>query len=402
LKRLNVTIVTPIFPIPAQPYRGHAIYRMARSLTKLAEVTVICPFTRYPKWFQPRFDHRPPDVSYAPPDVRTRYFEYPALPGLTRCINGLICAKYLETYVRDCFPDVVLNFWLYPVGYATVEVASKLDIPAVVGCIGSDLNCIGDPASKWFSQLAMKRAAVVVTKSEHLRQQAIRMGIDANKVRTVLNGCDSEIFRLADRSEARRRLAVDEQVELLLYVGRLEQAKGVAELLDAFTLLACRRPNLRLVYIGDGPAGASLQRTIRDSKLGDRIFLASACSSAKVAEWFAASNALALPSYAEGCPNVIIESLSCGRPVIATNVGGIPELVNEECGILVAPRDTQALADAIEIGLKRDWNEPHISERFRRSWDQVAEEMLGICELAVRQYRYARRPLAKIATAVER
>ena len=137
----------------------------------------------------------------------------------------------------------------------------------------------------------------------------------------------------------------------MLFVGRLDTTKGIVELLDAFASLATRRPNLRLAYVGDGPGGGHLRRKAKHLALEDRITLTGACSSQKVAQWLAAANVLALPSYNEGCPNVVIEALSCGRPVIATNVGGIPELVNEESGILVAPRDSRALA----APLKRRW-----------------------------------------------
>lgn len=381
--RLKVAVVTSEFPIPAEPQRGRSGYEIVRALKRRAEVEVICPFPRYPSWFQPSFDHRRPDLSYSPPGVVTRYFEYPALPGLTRCINGLVCAKYLEPYLREYMPDLVVSFWLYPDGYAAVEVARKLGVPAVVGAIGSDLNCIPDPASRWLTRLAMVRAAFVTVKSESLRQLAIRMGIRASKVRTVSNGCDTRVFGLASRSAARKQLAVDEQAELVLFVGRLDLAKGIVELLNAFASLASSWPNLRLVYVGDGPGDTLLRRQAKDAGLERRIFLANACPPQKVAQWLTAANVLALPSYAEGCPNVVIEALTCGRPVVATNVGGIPELVNEECGILVAPRDVQALANAIESAMKRNWNEGAISEQFRRSWDHVADETLAICELAV-------------------
>jgi teichuronic acid biosynthesis glycosyltransferase TuaC len=400
--RLRVTVVTPIFPIPAQPYRGHSEYQLVLALSKHADVNVICPFPRYPRWFQPSFDYRPPDLSYSPPGVATRYFEYPALPGLTRCINGLVCAKYLEAYFRECMPHVACNFWLYPEGYATVAVARKLGIPAVVGSIGSDLNRIADPASRWLTRLAMKRAAFVVTKSEHLRQEAIRMGINARKVRTVRNGCDASVFHLADRSAARVQLAVDDGAELVLFVGRLDPAKGIVELLEAFALLASRRPNLRLAYVGDGPGGEQLRRKAKDLALEDRIVLVGACPSEKVARWLAAANVLALPSYAEGYPNVVIEALSCGRPVIATNVGGILELVNEKSGILVAPRDSRALANAIETAMERNWDERSISEQFHRGWDEAAGEMLSICEQAMQLRREEWHPPAKATTVMSR
>jgi glycosyltransferase involved in cell wall biosynthesis len=400
--RLKVTLVTPIFPIPAQPYRGHSEYEIVLALSKRADVNVICPFPRYPKWFQPRYDHRHPDLSYSPPGVSTRYFEYPALPGVTRCINGLVCARYLEPYFRESVPDVACNFWLYPEGYATVEVARKLGVPVVVGSIGSDLNRFVDPASRWLTRLAMKRATFVVTKSEHLRQRAIEMGISASKVRTIRNGCNPSVFHLEDRSAARAQLGVDDKAELILFVGRLDTAKGIAELLEAFASLAGRRPNLRLAFVGDGPGGAHLRSKAKHLALEDRITLKGACSSQEVAQWLAAANVLALPSYNEGYPNVVIEALSCGRPVIATNVGGILELVNEESGILIAPRDSRALAHAIEKAMDRRWDEHSISEQFRRPWDEAADELLRICELASQQRREKRQLPAKATTVLSR
>jgi len=397
--RLKVTLVTPIFPIPAQPYRGHSEYEIVLALSKRADVNVICPFPRYPKWFQPTYDHRHPDLSYSPPGVTARYFEYPALPGVTRCINGLVCARYLEPYFRECMPDVACNFWLYPEGYATVAVARRLGIPSVIGSIGSDLNRYVDPASRWLTRLAMKRATFVVTKSEHLRQRAIQIGVNAFKVRTIRNGCNPGVFHLRDRSAARAQLAIDDKAELVLFVGRLDTAKGIEELLEAFASLASRRPNLRLAFVGDGPGGEHLRSKAKHLALEDRITLNGACSSQAVAHWLAAANVLALPSYNEGYPNVVIEALSCGRPVIATNVGGILELVNDESGILVAPRDSHALAAAIEKAIDRHWDEHSISEQFRRGWDEAADELLRICELALEQPRENRHLAAK-ATAV--
>jgi teichuronic acid biosynthesis glycosyltransferase TuaC len=398
--RLKVTVVTPIFPIPSQPYRGHSEYEIVLALSRRADVNVVCPFPRYPKWFQPTYDHRHPDLSYSPPGVNTQYFEYPALPGITRCVNGLVCARYLEPYFREFKPDVACNFWLYPEGYATVEAARKLGIPAVVGSIGSDLNRFADPASRWLTRLAMRRATFVVTKSEHLRQRAIEMGISATKVRTIRNGCNPSVFHLQDRSDARAQLAIDDTAELVLFVGRLDTAKGIEELLAAFVSLANRRPNLRLAFVGDGPGGVHLRSKAKHLVLEGRVTFSGACSSQGVAQWLAAANVLALPSYNEGYPNVVIEALSCGRPVIATNVGGILELVNEESGILIAPRDSRALADAMERAMDRRWDEHSISEQFRRGWDEAADELLRICELALQQHRKKSPLSSKAATPV--
>jgi glycosyltransferase involved in cell wall biosynthesis len=88
--------------------------------------------------------------------------------------------------------------------------------------------------------------------------------------------------------------------------------------------------------------------------------------------------------------------------VIATNVGGILELVNDESGILIAPRDSRALADAIEKAMDRRWDERSISEQFRRGWDEAADELLRICELAVQQRKERQHLPVKAATVLSR
>ena len=86
----------------------------------------------------------------------------------------------------------------------------------------------------------------------------------------------------------------------------------------------------------------------------------------------------------------MIEALSCGRPVIASNVGGIPELVNGQCGILVAPKNAHALADAIDTAMNRKWDEQAIAAQFQRSWEESAAEIFSVCELAIQQHQSAR------------
>jgi glycosyltransferase involved in cell wall biosynthesis len=98
-----------------------------------------------------------------------------------------------------------------------------------------------------------------------------------------------------------------------------------------------------------------------------------------VARWLAACDVFCLPSHSEGCPNVVLEAIACGRPVVATTVGGIPEVVNEQCGVLVPPGDIERLRGALAAALEKAWCAERISAQFRRSWEQVAEETYNIC-----------------------
>jgi glycosyltransferase involved in cell wall biosynthesis len=110
-----------------------------------------------------------------------------------------------------------------------------------------------------------------------------------------------------------------------------------------------------------------------------------------VASWMAACNLLALPSYSEGHPNVLVEALACGRPVVSTPVGGVPEVVDDSCAMLVPPRDVPALAGALADVLDRDWDEAALSRRFSRSWGDVAAETLAACDEALAIHRTAAR-----------
>jgi glycosyltransferase involved in cell wall biosynthesis len=92
-----------------------------------------------------------------------------------------------------------------------------------------------------------------------------------------------------------------------------------------------------------------------------------------------AADVFCLPSYSEGCPNVVVEALACGRPVVATKVGGIPELVNETCGMLIPPRNAGELAKALDRALSKPWDSEEIARTFTRSWETVAAETLAVC-----------------------
>jgi|SRR5580658_1707200 teichuronic acid biosynthesis glycosyltransferase TuaC len=380
----RVAVVSSYFPTREQPYRGHSAYRTLRQLQKWADIEVYAPFAVYPRWLTPRsFPYYRPDIDYCPPDMAAHYFEYPAVPGLSRFLNGFVCSRYLLPYLEHAKPDVILNYCLYPDGYAAVAAGKALGVPVILGAIGSDLCRIPDRATLRLTQTAVRRAAAVITVSEELRQRAIGLGAAPERVKTVLNGCDSSIFRLGDRAAARTGLGIGSDVELILYVGRLDVNKGLREMLAAASRLAIGRPRLQLAFVGEGLFRKELEDRARAAGLGGRVHLRGACDSAGVARWLNAADVFCLPSYSEGCPNVLVEALACGRPVVATAVGGIPELVTANCGILVPPRDAQQLAAALDAALLRHWNEPAIARQFCRGWDQVAAETDVICRTAL-------------------
>jgi glycosyltransferase involved in cell wall biosynthesis len=225
----------------------------------------------------------------------------------------------------------------------------------------------------------MLQADAVIAVSDELRQRIVEQGIPAGKVTAIRNGCDTAVFHPGDRDEARRQVGCDASSELIVYAGNLLASKGLGELMDAFVELAKIRPRLRVAIVGQGPYGDALARRAAAAGMEGRVILPGRRDAAGIAQWMRAADVFCLPSYSEGCPNVVVEALACGRPLVATNVGGIPELVNEASGLLVPPRDAGALRGALDAALSKQWDSAGIARTSTRSWDAVAAETLALC-----------------------
>lgn len=377
---MRITVVTSYFPTSARPYGGNSAFQTLRLLKPHASIEVVCPLERYPNipGLKPS-RYEPADPQWQPPEFQTTYVHCPVIPIVTRPFNGRVCAAILLPHVRMTRPDLILNYWLYPDGYAAVRIGRELGVPVIVGAIGSDIRRRNDPSTVRLVRETMLRADAVITVSEELRQQAIAQGIPANKVTAILNGCDTAVFHTGDRGAARQQVGCDGSSELIVYAGNLLDSKGLGELMEAFLELAGPRPQLRLAIVGQGPYGAALARRASAAGMESRVILPGRRDATGIARWMRASDVFCLPSYSEGCPNVVVEALACGRPVVATNVGGIPELVKEGCGLLIPPRDAAALRGALDAALSKHWDSAEIARTSTRSWETVAAETLAVC-----------------------
>jgi teichuronic acid biosynthesis glycosyltransferase TuaC len=380
---MRILIVTSQFPIAGEPTRGRPILQTVRELSKRATVRVVSPIATYPRWAGPRsYLFRAPTDGDIVAGCDVEYVSYPALPIITRPFNGALCARAIAPAVRKFAPDVLLSYWLYPDAWGAMRAARRFGLPLVAGARGSDIR-VRDAVSRFLTRQVIAAADRLLVVSADLgRLAASDYGADPARVRVIANGCDAATFHLRDRAEARQRNGVSPDAELIVYAGRLVPEKGLRELLDAMRALTSSHPRSELVLIGDGPQRGELEASIaRD--LAGRVRLVGAQPPENVAAWMAAADVVTLPSYSEGHPNVLVEALACGRPVVATPVGGIPEVVDESCSILVPPRDAAALALGLADALTRRWDENALSRRFSRDWRDVAADTLNACEEAL-------------------
>jgi glycosyltransferase involved in cell wall biosynthesis len=377
---MRITVVTSYFPTSARPYGGNSAFQTLRAMKPHASIEVVCPLEHYlnfPGLRPARYE--PANLEWQPPEFSPTYVTYPAIPLLTRPFNGRVCAAVLLPHVRMTKPDLILNYWLYPDGYAAVRVGRELKVPVVVAAIGSDLRARNDPITVRLVRETMMRADAVITVSDELRDRATGQGVPGDKVTAIRNGCDTAVFHPGDQAAARREVGCEAESELIVYAGNLLVTKGLGELLEAFVELAKTRSRLRLALLGQGPYGDTLARGVAAAGVGGRVMLPGRQDAAGIANWMRAADLFCLPSYSEGCPNVVVEALACGRPVVATNVGGIPELVAETSGVLTATRDAIALRSALERALSKKWDSAQIAQTSSRSWETVAAETLAVC-----------------------
>lgn len=383
----RIALVTPMLPVPHDQTRGRYIHETARSLSKLATVKVFFQQSRYPKlpFVAPRsFLDGQVGADYTIDGIDVETFTYPVFPVISRAINGHVSSALLTPRVKAFNPDIVLAYWVYPDGYAALRTANKLNVPCVVGALGSDIH-VRSGISDRMTRKTIDGVQALLTVSEAMRQTAIHdFGAAPQKVHTIVNGFNTSVFHPRDQGAIRQRLGIGQDEQMIIYVGRFVEAKGMRELISAFQSLAQTNPKASLALVGDGVMKEELTALVQSTGLKDKVRMPGGQPPDQVAEWICASDVLTLPSWSEGYPNVVVEGLACGRPVVATDVGGTREILDENNGILIPPKNAQILQQALEAALSTQWNRSAIAQAMQRTWDDVAHETLAVCQQVLR------------------
>ena len=388
---MRILTITRLYPNRIEPLAAPFNRQEVEALSELADVEVMAVVPWFPgaralsRWSRAgRLTAVPAEERIG--GLRVSHPRFVYLPKLPISGPALFAASLLPAVLPyRGHVDVVFSPWAFPDGCAVVALARVLGVPCVVKALGSDINVSGARVdTRWILRRTLPRCDRVVAVSRPLADKIIDLGVPADRVRVVIDGVDSVLFKPRDRVEARRRLGLQEDQRIILFVGHLIAAKGVFDLLDAFAKCAHELSKTRLVFVGDGPARSHLEE--ESQGLGGRVMLAGARPHDEIPWWIAAADIVALASWSEGTPNVLLEALHCGRRVVATDVGGIPDLVgNETRGVIVPVRNIEALAHGLARALSADYDPESVaSDMGVRGWDACAREMFEIIGDAVR------------------
>jgi glycosyltransferase involved in cell wall biosynthesis len=393
---MNILTFTSLWPNIEQPDFGAFVKHRVAAMARLDGVglRVVAPVPYFPKSlaaFNPLPDRwrrmaRLPETEEID-GLPTFHPRYLVTPKVGMRFYGSWMARGAWQTVRQLHAekpfDLIDAHYVYPDGYAAVELGRRLNIPVVITARGTDISLYSHLPPIWPKIInALNRAAGVIAVSDALKQQMVALGIVGQKIAVIQNGIDRETFRPRERETARRTLGLSVDDSIILTVGALIPRKGIDRLIGAMALLAkhARENRVRppkLFAIGEGDERQALESQISNLGLQDSIILPGAKPQAELADWYAAADLFCLASHREGCPNVVLEAMASGLPVVAAEMDGIRELVNPGCGRVVG--NTPAETFAVEIGdaLACDWDRRLIAEMGgARSWDDVALEVL--------------------------
>lgn len=259
-----------------------------------------------------------------------------------------------KIYKKFPFDLIYLATW-GDLSLAFSWIARDMKIPYVASAIGDHTNLYyNKPKSKYYKyhKEIFLNSQLVFCVSDDLNRKAKILTDGKAKTITFYSGVDTDKFRPSPelRSEFRNRLGYSDDDFVILFVGRLTQSKGIFELLNAFVQLLTKHPSLKLLMVGPLFEGRRVNNLIRSENIQRNVQLIGAAGHADIPGYMNASDVFALPSYMEGLPNVVMEACACEVPVIASAVGGIPEIIeNNETGILVAPKSSTDISEKLDF-----------------------------------------------------
>jgi glycosyltransferase involved in cell wall biosynthesis len=315
------------------------------------------------------------------------------VPGVLKSLDGRLYARgvhrWLEQFTREWRPDVLDAHFEWPDGVGVWRLAERLGLPYTVTLRGWLYESMKYPRILRQCVEAMQGAAAIISVSNHLAQTAVESGVRPEKIHVIPNGVDTTRFCPRDKAEARRELGLPADARLLVSVAHLGPRKGHRETIHA---LADLPRDVRLVLVGgDGCGGRdakALRRLARSLGVEDRLMLVGRQPHNRVPLYFNAADVSVLASWREGCPNVVLESLASGTPVVASDVGHVSAMIeNGRNGRIVPPRQVEPLAAAIRELLDRPpspqmvWSSPAV-----RSWDAVAADVCGVLRQVVERH----------------
>ncbi len=395
---MKILVLSSLYPNEVQ--RRHGIFiehRLAHTLRPDDEVRVVAPVPWFPS-ANPRFggyaDHARVPRHAERRGIAVEHPRYPVVPKIGQTLAPWLMAAALAEPIaairRDFDFDIIDSYYLYPDGVAASLLARRFDRPFVMSALGTDVSLIPDwRPSRAMILAAIERSATTTTVAAALRDTLIGMGASPAKLVVVEHGVDLDLFHpAADRREARAALGLSGPT--VLSVGHLIDRKGHDFAIRAVAGL----PGVTLMIAGDGPREAALRNLAAKLGVAGRVRFLGHVDQHRLPALYGAADVTTLCSDREGIANVLLESIACGTPLVATAVWGSPDVVRvPEAGVLVERSDASIRAGLARLlaGLPDRAATRAYAERY--DWHETGRRHRALLEEAVSGYKRTHREL---------
>ncbi|MDX9964210.1 glycosyltransferase family 4 protein [Desulfobacter postgatei] len=382
---MNILVYTSLFPNHMNPDFGIFIKnRMAAfSRRKGCQIVVVAPVPYCPRWKFLGKRYKMSQIKKQEyidgiPVYHPRYFMIPKMSMMLHGLLMFIASIRTVKRIRKGFLfDLIDAHYIYPDGFAGMLLARLFNTPLVVSARGSDIHRFSRMGMiRLMIQKTLKRAQYRISVCRALEKVMIDLGSPPDTTVVIPNGVDVKRFFPLQTGEARQCLSIAENKKVILSVGALIPLKGHHIVIEAMKEIVERKENVHLYIAGKGDYLLSLENKILELDLKGYVTLLGHVDNAELVKWYSAADVFCLASSREGWANVLMESMACGTPVVATNVWGAPEIItNPEVGILTQ-RTPGAIAASLITALDKEWDRERIKQHVgSRSWDIVAQEV---------------------------
>jgi glycosyltransferase involved in cell wall biosynthesis len=382
---MKLLTFSTLFPNAQQPNHGLFVETRLRYLVASGEVQsrVVAPVPWFPS-SHPRYGQYAKYAAVPAREVRSgievEHPRYLAVPKLGMHVAPLLMARAVRPTIGRIIDegydfDAIDAHYFYPDGVAAVMLGKYFNKPVVVTARGTDINLLPRyRIPRKFILWAAEHASATITVCSYLKDEMVNLGVGANRITPLRNGVDLQRFSLLDKQAARAALGLSGFT--LLSVGQLVPHKGHDLAIRALAML----PDVSLMVAGNGPDRERLEALARELGVAERVRLLGPVPQTELRNYYNAADLLVLASEREGWANVLLESMACGTPVVASAVCGTPEVVTApEAGRLMADRTPEGLADAVRL-LRAEAPERQATRRYaeRFSWDDTTRGQIDL------------------------
>lgn len=375
---MKICIVTTMFPKFKGDYYGSFVFDEVKELAKkgfvIHVVTQHNPGIPYEEIMDNIHIHR---FRWIEPKTFRALVHFRGLMDTFRMLTYVISLFFnLIQITRKYKIQIIHAHSVIPTGYIAAVVSKIMNKPLFVTAHGMDINNF--EKSRIFNHFiasSLNSSFKSIAVSEDLAKKMKLMVKDKNKIFVLRNAVDTGRFNPTRNKRIRNTFDINDEEVLILFVGYLDEFKGIFELLNAFKVINSKNNNVKLMMVGTGPKKDDLLKILTKMDLENDVIFTGRIESQKIHKYYQAADIFVLPSYTEGLPVSILEAMACGLPIVATSVGGIPEIINDGFnGFLVPPKNETELIKKI-MGLIINRN---LREEFKNnSLKRIKEEFNG-------------------------